>query len=315
MEDIQCIFCKKCSEQIAIQENGYQGKKCSSCGLIFISPRPAFNEIINRYTQRNDNILAQSLTSLEFGKRLYAKHNLSIICRFIKKGYLLEIGAGAGFFLDEARKKGFDSSGIEINRSKANFIRSKLGIPCEDHPLGNSSYEGKIFDVIYHCDVISHFYDPISEFQKINNKLNKNGLVVFETGNVGDVKEKYYKLFDKFQYPDHLFFFSEKNLKELLRLTGFELIKIYRYSILLELLIVKILKNIFTFIKFENSYRGKNITNQVVSSGDITTPNVFFKKVKTIYSCFNYFNRYGIGNILPKKGRPQTIIVIAKKTR
>lgn len=313
MEDIQCIFCNKKSEQIVIKENGYQGKKCSNCNLIFISPRPALNEIIDRYAQRNDNNLAQSDTSFEFRKRLYAKHHLSIICRYIKKGYLLEIGAGAGFFLDEARKKGFDSSGIEINRIKANFIRSKFGIPCEDNPFQNSSYEGKTFDVIYHCDVISHFYHPISEFQKINNKLNKNGLVVFETGNIGDVKEKYYKVYDKFQYPDHLFFFSEKSLKKLLQLTGFELIKIHRYSILLEYLLFKIIKNVSAFIKVENSYNGKEITNQVVSSGVLTTPSVFIEKIKRIFFCVIYLNRYGIGYILPKRGRPQTTIVIARK--
>ena len=162
---------------------------------------------------------------------------------------MLEIGAGAGYFLDEAKKEGFAAYGIEINNIKADFIRSKLGIPCEESPLDVSLFDGKKFDIIYHCDVISHFYDPISEFQKINDRLGEKGIVAFETGNFGDVKEEYYRFVAKFQYPDHLFFFSEHNLKELLGRTGFEFIKIYRYSILPELFISKMLKKVIDFTK------------------------------------------------------------------
>ena len=141
---------------------------------------------------------------------------------------MLEIGAGAGYFLDEARNEGFKVYGIEFNDIQAEFMRSKFGIYCEESPLDVSLFDGMKFDIIYHCDVLSHFYDPVSEFRKINDKLKKNGIVVFETGNFGDVKKEYYRFVIKFQYPDHLFFFSEKNFKELLGRTGFEFIKIYR---------------------------------------------------------------------------------------
>ncbi len=44
MEYIQSIFCHRSSDQIVIEENGYKGRKCSQCGLIFISPRPTFSD-------------------------------------------------------------------------------------------------------------------------------------------------------------------------------------------------------------------------------------------------------------------------------
>ncbi len=50
MEDISCIFCKTSQkDRIVIEENGFMGKKCSRCGLIYISPRPTLLEIDRLY--------------------------------------------------------------------------------------------------------------------------------------------------------------------------------------------------------------------------------------------------------------------------
>lgn len=313
MKNIRCIFCNKSSNQVVIEENGYEGRKCPKCNLIYVSPRPSFSQIQNLYSHDQAHISAESHISASFSKRLYAKHNLRIMKRFIKSGSILEIGAGAGYFLDEARGEGFKVYSIELNSIHADFIRSKLGIPCEESPLDASSFDGKKFDIIYHCDVLSHFYDPIAEFKKINSALRGNGIIVFETGNFGDVKKRYYRLFEKFQYPDHLFFFGENSLKELLRLTGFKFIRIYRYSILPQVLIFRMLRRAIDFIRSQEE-------NKNVGGNSITTvlyPSVkrfsFQKLVRDIYSYFFYVIRYKIGYVMPKKGRPQTVIVIAQK--
>jgi SAM-dependent methyltransferase len=246
---------------------------------------------------------------------LYAKHTLQIIKKFIRTGSLLEIGAGAGYFLDEARKEGFDVYGIELNNIQANFIRNKLGIPCEESPLDVSSFCEKKFDIIYHCDVISHFFDPIAEFKNIHDTLLDNGIVVFETGNVGDIKEKYYRIFASFHYPDHMFFFSENNLMELLRLTGFEFIRIYRYSILTQLLFNKILKRVMDSMKSQGKIR--DIRKKGIPEVPSSNINGFNLKqlARIAFYLFSYLIRYKIGYIMPKKGRPQTVIIIARKIK
>jgi len=318
MEDIQCIFCGRGSDQVIIEENGYRGRKCPRCGLIFISPRPTFTEILNLYA--HNHVSAESRISGAFIKRIYAKHNLRIIKKFIKNGSMLEIGPGAGYFLRQARKDGFEVYGIEPNNIQANFIRSKLGIPCVETFRMFPYLTEKKFDIVYHCEVISHFYDPISEFQRINSKLKKNGILVFETGNGGDIKERYYKFFTKFGYPEHLFLFSEDNLKELLRRTGFELIKIYRYSILSQLVISRILKKVIDFIKSRAGMKSidKHGINGVPSL-DFSNFNIcgfnFKQLIRNSVNYFLYLARYKIGYIMPKKGRPQTVIVIARKAK
>lgn len=308
MEEIRCIFCSKISDHVVIEEAGYKGRKCPTCGLIYISPRPSLSEIqdLYRLDQRTGGMIYKSGTIL---KRLTAQHHLGIIKKFIKNGFMLEIGPGAGDFLDESRKEGFDVYGIELNKVQADFIREKLGIPCGEHPLDVHLFDGKRFDIVYHCNVLSHFYDPISEFKKINNKLRKGGLVVFETGNFGDVEEKYFRRFYSFGYPYHLFFFSVNNLKELLLRTGFELISIYRFSALPHLMLLRI-ANYLAPSQFASMQKGKNEDSHPLVDAK---PSFLTKILKHVFLCFIYLSTYKLGYLLPKKGRPQAVIVVAKK--
>lgn len=325
MNEIKCIFCETDSNHVVIEENGYTGKKCPQCGLIYISPRPSFDEIFDLYGHDDAHISAESHISADFSKRLYARHHLRLIRSFVKSGELLEIGAGAGYFLDEARKIGFNPHGLEFNPIQAKYIRNKLGIPCEESPLNTSIFQGKQFDVIYHCDVISHFFDPISDFEKINKIMKDDSFLIFETGNLGEVDQMYFKYFQRFQYPDHLFFFSTGNLVDLLEKTGFDFIKIYRYSILPQLKLIAALSGIKNSIqkhvfrsneKEKHSSDGEGVDIKSVANSQSFNAKSFVKKsIKNTYQYFNYVLRYKIGRIALKAHRPQTVIVVAKKSK
>ena len=300
MEEINCLFCNISNTNIVITENGYSGRKCPDCNLIYISPRPSPVDIINLYKDNAAHITANAHISENYLTRLHARHNLKIINRFKNNGTLLEIGPGGGKFLIEAAKQGFECYGAEFNPLQADYINNNLGIPCENS-LDVFSANKIYFDIIYHCDVLSHFYDPISEFNKINSLLKPGGFVVFETGNLGDVREKYYKYIDKFQYPDHLFFFSEKNIVELLKRTNFILMKMYNYSILPELFIMKL----------KTSLRKKHNNPKINdSSSSSQEKNSIKRKLKDYVK---YFLTYKLGYIAFKKGRPQTIVTVAGK--
>jgi 2-polyprenyl-3-methyl-5-hydroxy-6-metoxy-1,4-benzoquinol methylase len=298
METIKCIFCEKENEQIVFEEKGYKALRCRDCGLIYVSPRPSIEEIKSLYS--NDSEYARGHIKSAFDKRLFARHNIRIIKRFLRKGNLLEIGAGAGYFLDEARKAGFSVFGIEFNSIEVGFIRNTLNIPCEETPLGDQTYDGKNFDIIYHCNVISHMYDPIGDFRKIHNRLVDNGLVVFETGNMPEVDRKYYKYINKFNLPEHLFFFNENNIKELLKITGFKLVNIYKYSILNQLRFRR------KFAK-KSALKIKNKKPEKDNNPGISTKRSKKQDLKmTSYCYLHYFMRY-------IKGRPQTMIIVARK--
>jgi 2-polyprenyl-3-methyl-5-hydroxy-6-metoxy-1,4-benzoquinol methylase len=311
--EAECIFCNKKSSEIVIEEGGYQCRKCPSCDLIYISNRPSLEEIEKLYNN-NDRASRSAHASILgfFGRRLHARHHLRIIKKFIRNGSLLEIGPGEGSFLYEARKEGFEVNGIELNTIQADFIRNRLGISCEESPLHTFSFDGKKFDIIFHRDVISHFYNPIAEFLKMNERLKDNGFLIFETGNLGNVEKKYFKLFTSFQLPDHLFFFSDKNLKELLKQTGFEFVKAYRYSKLPLLWIMKRLKT--KTDRFGIRGEKKQLHDQNPSFEKMNK-FTFQYVLRNAFNYFSYLMLYKIGYLMPKKGRPQSLFVIAQKRK
>jgi 2-polyprenyl-3-methyl-5-hydroxy-6-metoxy-1,4-benzoquinol methylase len=302
-EAIACIFCADSTAYIALQENGYCGKKCKKCSLIYISPRPTPDEIIDLYGHSNAQVTAQSHITDSLLKRLHARHTLKILSSYKTDGELLEIGSGGGFFLDEARNKGFVPYGIELNPTQAHFMQHSLKISCETTPLDTQSFGAKQFDVLYHSDVLSHFHDPVKEFRTMHEKMKDGGVMIFETGNIGDINSKFYTLFKSFQYPDHLFFFSEQNIKTLLEQTGFKLIKMYHYNIAPQLWTLKML----------DKFLGVSTENQVDMKKTAVKSSYLRPLCRSLYHRLLHVVRYQFGALLPKKQFPQTLICIAKK--
>jgi hypothetical protein len=192
-------------------------------------------------------------------------------------------------------------------------MRTNFQVECEKTPLEENSFGGKLFDIIYHCNVLSHFYDPISEFKRINTKLKDGGIQVFETGNTGDVKKELYKYFPRFGYPDHLFFFSEDSIGKLLKATGFELIKIYRYSKIGYLFMLKYLKQIKMMLKSLRAIDNKSGDGKEKLQLEYGNRPSHRKLIKNTKEHLIYLLTYKVGYFTPKKGHPQALIVIAKK--
>ncbi|MCA9130254.1 MAG: class I SAM-dependent methyltransferase, partial [Planctomycetales bacterium] len=220
--------------------------------------------------------------------------------------------------LDEARRRGFNPHAIEFNHTQIRHIRDVLRIPCVAKPLSDDPFSGKSFDVIYHCDVVSHFYDPFAEFRAFHHALKDEGLLVFETGNLGDTDHRYLRLFDRFQYPDHLFFFSSDNIAQLLSSTGFELVRIYRYSLVTDLWVGRLRTRARKFFRRLGS--GDHNANQsahVSFDGPQTQTAAgrgVLHTIKRVDQYIAYLLRYRFGRLLPKGTRPQTMIVVARKS-
>jgi len=314
MEEISCIFCGRSSDDVAIEENGYLGRRCPSCRLIYISPRPTRAEVVNLYDHDQAHISADRHRGAEHLKRYHAGHVLSILRRFRTSGTLLDIGAGAGHFVDEARKAGFSPRAIELNPAQADFIEQDFGIPCERTPLNEGSFGDSRFDVIYHCDTLSHLHDPIADLRTMRAKLKSDGVMVFQTGNFADVEPRFLRWIDVFQYPDHLFFFGEGSLDRLLTVSGFERVATYRYSNVPQQLLyrfVAYLRTLFGSGSIESRTAGSDgeqASRPAASSNDSTLTRL----LKRPYHYLIFAARHRLGALVPRTGRPQSLLIVAR---
>lgn len=314
MEDVNCIFCDIASGQAVIEENGYFGRRCPQCRLIYLSPRPSRDEVHNLYAHDLAHIPAAAHVAAARQARRAARHHLRLLKHHVEGGSLLEIGAGAGYFLDEARKVGFEPFAAELNPAQARHIRETLRIPCEEAPLA-SLFAGRQFDAVYHCDVISHFHDPVAEFREMHARLRDGGVLIFETGNIPDMHRRYFDYFERFQFPDHLYFFGASHLKMLLDRTGFELLAMHRYSILPQLRLLR------AAVRARNAVRrGPRPPRAATPAGDARRPppppgrgGLVKTVAQELLADLGYVLRYPVGRMARKGDRPQTMVVVARK--
>jgi SAM-dependent methyltransferase len=309
METVSCIFCGKASDQVAITENGYTGVRCDDCALIFLSPRPSAAEISHIYTDEHAVLYADAQFQFDTFNRMEAARTLSRIKQFKPRGSLLELGCGGGDFLAEARNRGYLPHGIELNPIEARWINEKLGIRCEDQPLSPTSFGGERFDIIYHRDVLSHLPDPIGVFKGSNRALKDDGILVFETGNIADVRKTHLGYFSQFSYPDHLFFFGEQSLRKLLSVAGFKCVRIFRENIFLPLLLQKVLW------KAKDSLKDENVKSSMQAHTAQDKNGLSVKR--RLRLAYRYTRHYlaSCGAVLPKAGWPLKLLVVAEKVR
>jgi SAM-dependent methyltransferase len=308
LEVIPCIFGHGFNEEVAIEENGFKGRRCRSCGLIYISPRPRREEVFDLYHHDKAHLPSAHHLQAKPDATLAAAHHLRILRRLrLPPASILEIGCGGGHFLKAAKEAGYEPYGIELNPFQAEHVRTKLGIACETQPFSESSFGGRKFDVIYHVDVTSHLPDPIQDFSVMRQKLASGGVLLFETGNGADVDRKFYRYFNLFQYPDHLFFFGRSTVIELLVRAGFRLtdIQIRAYSILPTLKLTSFLRNRNRRARCSESGKVCRIephdASRFAPSGAVWKANLF------------HWLKYGLGRWVGKESHPMTFLISTRK--
>ena len=230
---INCPLCQETSNSHWVKENGYNGVKCTSCGLIYVNPRPVASLIdkavkTGEHTDRGHDRNAvvkrvKSNISLyeEIVKEIYAD-----VWTRNKKISWLDIGSGYGEFIEAITRLAAPGSkiiGLEPMKPKAeNAI--KRGLKVKE---GYITDINENFEYISLINVFSHIPDFHIFLKDLKKILTKNGEFFIETGNIGDLSS-YKEVPTELDFPDHLVFAGESTITKFLEDAGFEIISIKR---------------------------------------------------------------------------------------
>ncbi len=125
---------------------------------------------------------------------------------------LLDIGAGTGDFLKEAKENSWNVFGIEPNKN-ARDLAFKKGIELKENI---DEYKNQSFDVITLWHVLEHLPNLDETTQKIEDLLKPNGVLIIAVPNYNSFDATYYKNFwAAFDAPRHLWHFSRNSMKRL----------------------------------------------------------------------------------------------------
>jgi len=140
-----------------------------------------------------------------------------------QKGNLLDIGAGTGDFLVEAKKSGWTITGIEPS-DKAKAISVSKGISFANSLAAIPNYSQ---DVITMWHVLEHVPDVEQQINELKRILKPDGVIIVAVPNYKSYDAQYYGSFwAAYDVPRHLWHFSKTAIKKLFAQQDIDLIKV-----------------------------------------------------------------------------------------
>jgi 2-polyprenyl-3-methyl-5-hydroxy-6-metoxy-1,4-benzoquinol methylase len=224
-----CVVCGGALHP-ALRKDGFELVSCETCGMLMRGRLPAHGELEEIYApeyfeyrpEHPVDGYADYLGDAE-RHRETARRRLSLIERFaLSQGRLLDVGAAAGFFVDEANRVGWEAEGIDIAPHVVEWGRRELDVPLRVSEVSAVEEPGA-FTVVTMWDYIEHSLDPTEELARCNDLLAPGGIVALSTGDVDSVAARVSRSRWHLLTPrHHNFFFSARTLVRLLERSGFE---------------------------------------------------------------------------------------------
>lgn len=197
-------------------------ERCTGCGTVIRNPRLPAKYRESRY---EDIVLPDTSKQL----RPRSQVHYAYMMRWIDRHYpndaprrLFDFGCGAGGFLLEARKAGFDVMGLELNKDLARFVTETHGIPVYQGLISDPAFAGERFNTIISSQVFEHLLDPRQTLVDLRRHLDPPGFVLIELPNQRAIKERLRR--GATMNDSHIFYFSAASLSWMLRAEGFEVL-------------------------------------------------------------------------------------------
>jgi 2-polyprenyl-3-methyl-5-hydroxy-6-metoxy-1,4-benzoquinol methylase len=203
--------------------------KCSDCKLIFTNPRPDQENIAPYY--QSDNYISHQDKTNNFVNKIYKavrfftiRKKVSWINKYSEStGKILDVGCGTGYFLAEAKKAGWITTGIEPNETARCNAEQKNLIVYSN--LEQISLEEK-FNIITLFHVLEHIHDLRKTTKKLIKLLDKEGLLFIAVPNYHSYDSTHYgEHWASLDVPRHLYHFTPESIQKLAKIFDLEIVK------------------------------------------------------------------------------------------
>lgn len=232
-----CYLCHHKKTELCFQKLGYDVYYCPKCTLYFLDFGNDYDKFIKKYYQegffKGDKIF-RAYADYEGDKPIELRNMaryLRHILKYKNSGRLLDAGCALGFLLEIAQKKGFEVSGLDVSTYAVKIARKKFGKWIYYSSLSKAKLPHKYFDAITLFDLIEHLKKPREDLRNLRNSLKNDGLLIIQTGDAGSAWARILgKNWHFYAPPQHLFFFNQKTITQLLTQAGFEVLKIEKHG-------------------------------------------------------------------------------------
>jgi SAM-dependent methyltransferase len=208
------------------------------------------------------------------------------------------VGCGRGEFLAAARRHGYEVCGMEPHPVRAAACEA-LGIPVRGEFLEATTLPPRSFDVVYHCDLLSHFLDPRESLRQMTALLKPGGVLCFEAGLLGCVATGWHRVIRRVGLEHHLWLYSGPGLQRIIRDAGLEIVASQRFGL----------------IPYIFAGRAAALANRIAGRGLTATRTGAGRRLAHRVDAWHYrvrlWLRYRIGAHAPSAG-PQTLLFVVR---
>lgn len=191
---------------------------CNACGLVRSDPVADPARVAELYRDstfdygREANNLARS-----YGECL------SRLDRYgAAKGSILEIGCGNGFFLEEARARGYrDPRGVEPSLAAVECARPDIRSRIVRAAMGPGVFPAASFDVICLFQVLDHVFDPAGLLAACLDLLKPGGWVLCLNHDVEALSARLLRRRSPIIDIEHTYLYSRRTIRALFSKFGF----------------------------------------------------------------------------------------------
>ncbi|MBI3813156.1 MAG: class I SAM-dependent methyltransferase [Nitrospinae bacterium] len=197
--------------------------KCVHCDLARTFPSPAPSEFYNE----SDKGYLYMLENEDLWRR-FAGNILSEISGYKPSGELLDVGCGIGILADEANKKGYQASGLEINPDAASVGRERYKVSLFNLSISQMSASDKRWDVVILNHVLEHLLQPVQFLSDCRRLLKEDGILY-----IGVPSYKSWtaivegKDWPHFFVDQHIWQWTHKTICEVVNMAGLSIVNIH----------------------------------------------------------------------------------------
>lgn len=231
--EVPCIICNGNDYTELFVKYTMRVVKCNKCGHIYVNPQLTEEAVKKLYDMSYWELLQPAMGNVKLSERVEFDYQNALaklirdILPFKKSGKFLDVGCSNGALVKRAKELGFYSIGVEVSEDVVRFAKKCFpDIEVRSGLLTEQDFKDSEFDIITLYDVLEHLFNPRIELNEIYRILKPGGLFFIETlttDSIFFIEDPYN--WDYMNPIEHVQFFNEENLINLLKEVGFTIIE------------------------------------------------------------------------------------------
>lgn len=201
----------------------FQIVRCKICGLLYSTPVLEYEKLENLY-KKSFVDYNEHIGNL---KKTYGYYLKQLETYGAKKGTLLEIGCGNGFFLEEVLNQGYkEVYGVEPGEKSASAAKAHIKKNITVSMFRQGLFKKNFFDVICCFQTLDHLPDPNSVLKECFSLLKKGGYVLFLNHDAGFIGAKLLGERSPIIDIEHTYLYDKKTMRMIFEKHGFDVMRV-----------------------------------------------------------------------------------------